>query len=84
MIIEQLYATPQAKAHMLEKHGVAWYEVVEAMSQRGLRPIRARKQNGEMRYQVKSRTEAGRRLLIIFAVERPARARIITARQVGS
>ena len=78
VIIEQIYATAKAKKHIINKHNVEWYEVEEAMARSDLRPIRDKKVNGEMRYQVRSHTEAGRKLRIIFTIQR-RRARIITA-----
>ena len=79
MIIKRIYATARVKKHIAGKHNVEWYEVEEAMARGDLRPIRAGKVNGEMRYQVRSHTETGRKLRIIFTIERPGHARVITA-----
>jgi uncharacterized DUF497 family protein len=62
---------------MLEDHGVEWREVEELLEKepdfRRTRTVR-----GEMRYAFRGRTEGGRRLTVIFALEGPI-ARIITA-----
>ncbi len=81
MRIEDFYATPRARAHMLGKHGVEWYEVAEAMEQNSA-PRRIRSAGTARRYYVLGRTQAGRRLKVIFELEAQQIAHIITAYQV--
>lgn len=81
MRIEEVYATPRARAHMLGKHSVEWYEVVEAMEQNSP-PRRIRSAGSARRYYVLGRTQAGRALKVIFELEAQQTARIITAYQV--
>ncbi len=78
MRITRFYATAKAKAHMLSKHDVEWYEVADIMYQR-LSPRRISAKGDERRYYVKGQTEDGRYLKVIFALEPPDTARIITA-----
>ena len=78
MRITRCYATRKARAHMLSKHRVEWYEVAEIMAQ----PLSARRlatEEGERRYYVTGQTEGGRYLKVVFALEPPDTARIITA-----
>ena len=78
MKITLFCATDTARAHMLEKHAVHWYEVREIMTQ-PLQPRRLRTVADERRYYVKGKTEDGRPLKVIIAVEPPHTARVITA-----
>ncbi len=78
MRITRLYATAKAQAHMLSKHDVEWYEVADVMYQR-LSPRRIAAKGDERRYYVRGQTEDGRYLKVIFALEPPDTARIITA-----
>ena len=78
MRIARFYATRKARRHMLRKHGVEWYEVADIMYQR-LSPRRIAARGDERRYYVKGQTEDGRYLKVIFALEPPDTARIITA-----
>ncbi len=82
MTITRLYATARAKKHMREKHAVGWADVAEIMSQERLQPRKARSGRHERRYSVVGRTETGRRLRLIFAIEEGNKARVVTAYEV--
>ena len=78
MRITRFYATRKAQAHMLYKHDVEWYEVADVLYQQ-LSPRRIAANGDERRYYVKGPTEDGRYLKVIFALEPPHTARVITA-----
>jgi uncharacterized DUF497 family protein len=66
---------------MLGKHNVRWNEVVEVLTG-SPRVRRGRDSEGERRYQAIGRTDAGRRLRVIFRLEGEA-AWVITAFDEG-
>lgn len=76
--IEDWYAPPPTLAKMRDKHRVYWDEVVDIMEQ-DLPPRRTRSPGGHRRYYVVGRTQAGRPLKVIFELEPPRTARVITA-----
>lgn len=78
MRISRFYATDKAQVHILDKHRVEWYEVADIMYQ-GLPVRRIATVAGQRRYYVKGQTEEGRYLKVIFALEPPDTARVITA-----
>jgi uncharacterized DUF497 family protein len=85
--IEKFWASPSAQEHILDKHGVSLEEALEAA---GSSPVYQPAQadspaslhpTGEKRYLIAGKTEAGRRLWVVFADEGEGRGRIITARE---
>jgi uncharacterized DUF497 family protein len=85
--IEEFWASPTAQDHILDKHGVTLEEALEAAESSPVyQPAHARlpgslHPTGEQRYLIAGKTEAGRRLWIVFADEGEGRGRIITARE---
>ncbi len=77
MAVKEWWASRAARRHMWEKHGVTWDEVEEILVQKpDLK--RTRTVRGERRYFVKGRTQGGRRLTVVFALEGSV-ARVVTA-----
>lgn len=77
MSIDEWWASGSAIEHMLNDHGVEWYEVEEILAQEPSF-IRARTVRRQKRYAILGMTEGGRRLTVIFTLEGPV-ARVITA-----
>ena len=78
MRIGRAYASAAAREHMLAKHGVIWTEAAEAL--RNADSVRrGRTVRGQRRYRAIGRTDAGRPLSVIFTIESPDTARVITA-----
>ena len=77
--IKRVYATDKAKAHMLKKHRVTFEEVLEALEKAPTLYRTYPSQSGERRYVAFGRTEAGRQLIIILALEGADAFRVITA-----
>ncbi len=77
MGVSEWWASGAAMEHMLNDHGVEWHEVEEILAQeppfRRMRDVR-----GEKRYRLHGRTEGGRCLTIVFAIDGPI-ARVVTA-----
>ena len=79
MKIARAYASVPALEYMLDKHGVDWHEVQEALvNATSVRRTRTAR-HGQKRYMAFGPTEAGRRPAIVFAVEGRDTARVITA-----
>ncbi|NLO04916.1 MAG: BrnT family toxin [candidate division WS1 bacterium] len=76
-MIRRWRASRSALRHMFAKHGVTWNEVDEILSQEP-KVLRSRTVRGEPRYLCRGRTAAGRKLVVIFAMEGTT-ARVITA-----
>ncbi len=78
MRVSRAYASAAVREHMLTKHGVTWPEAQQAL--RNADSVRrGRTVRGQRRYMATGRTHAGRRLAVIFTVEAPDAARVITA-----
>ncbi len=81
MRLTDFYATRKAKRHMRVKHQVEWEEVAQVMAQQP--PVRRLGETeGERRYWLRGRTEGGRLLKIVMAVEGTHTARVMTAFEV--
>jgi len=85
--IEAFWASASAQQHMLEKHGVTLEEALEAVDSSPVyQPAQAEPPSSlhptdERRYLVAGKTQAGRRLWVVFADEGEGRGRLITARE---
>lgn len=78
-IIEEFRVSPYAERHMLEKHGVDLEDAVDAAESTSRQTRTYSAESGENRYVIPGKTEAGRRLWVIFADEGGGTGRIITA-----
>jgi uncharacterized DUF497 family protein len=77
--VRRVYATKRAKEHMAKKHQVTWEEVLEALEAKPAIYRTYPSESGERRYIAFGRTEAGRTLVIVLALEKPDTFRVITA-----
>lgn len=66
-----------------EKHGISFEELEEVFERQPLLLRGETDQYGERRYVALGQTEAGRHLMVVFAVPRPGRAKVITARDMN-
>jgi uncharacterized DUF497 family protein len=80
-IIEEFRVSPAAAQHMLEKHAVDVEEALEAAESTDRHYRTYGGENGEKRYILPGKTEAGRRLWVVFSDEGLGYGRIITARE---
>lgn len=86
-VIDEFWASASAQAHMLVKHAVTLDEALEAAESSrayhaaGGEPDGSPNPTGQRRYLVAGRTQAGRRLWVVFADEGGGRGRVITARE---
>jgi uncharacterized DUF497 family protein len=85
--IEEFWASTSAQEHILAKHGVTLEEALEAAESSPVyQPTQSDRPGslhptGQKRYLIAGKTEAGRRLWVVFADEGKGRGRIITARE---
>jgi len=77
--IRRVYATAKAKEHIERKHQVHWEEVLEALESNPTIYRTYPSPSGERRYVAFGRTEAGRKLVIVMALESQNTFRVITA-----
>jgi uncharacterized DUF497 family protein len=78
MRIMRIYASAAVQEHMRAKHAVTWPEAEQAL--RNADSVRrGRTVQGQRRYKATGRTDDGRPLAVIFAVEARYAARVITA-----
>jgi len=77
--VRRVYATKRAREHMAEKHQVTWDEVLEALEAKPAIYRTYPSESGERRYIAFGRTEAGRPLVIVLALEKPDTFRVIMA-----
>jgi hypothetical protein len=75
------FASRSARQHILQKHGVHWYEVVEVLAS-GSAPRRGKDAGLERRYYVKGSTAAGRRLYVVIRLRLNGDAEVITAYEI--
>ena len=78
MGITRITATREVCGKLLNKHAVEWYEVQEVMAE-AVHPRRGKIVDGEQRYYVIGRTEAGRELRVVFVMIGNDGIRVITA-----
>jgi len=77
-------ASPAIQRKIEEEHQVSFEELEEAFARNPLLLRGETDQYGERRYLALGATESGRRLLTVFTVSTPGRAKVITARQMSS
>ena len=80
-IIEEFWASAQARAHMLAKHGIDCEEALEAAESTARHYRTWSGVQADRRYVIPGKTEAGRRVWVLYDDEGEGRGRIVTARE---